>query len=76
MARAYQKPHPPIAVEGADKVVGGPPSVCLRGSTEQIAEKLAAYAALGIRHFTFWLYLLSMQGVARLAPAVEAAHAL
>ncbi|MDP8922510.1 MAG: LLM class flavin-dependent oxidoreductase [Chloroflexota bacterium] len=65
-----------IAVEGADEVPGGPPAVCLRGSTEQIAEKLAAYAALGIRHFTFWLYPLSMQGVERLAPIVEAAHKL
>ena len=65
-----------IAVEGADEVVGGPPAVCRRGSTEEIAEKLAAYAALGIRHFTFWLYPLSSKGIERLAPIVEAAHAL
>jgi probable F420-dependent oxidoreductase len=65
-----------IAVEGADEIPGGPPTVCLRGSTEQIAEKLAAYAALGVRHFTFWLYPLSMQGIERLAPIVEAAHKL
>jgi alkanesulfonate monooxygenase SsuD/methylene tetrahydromethanopterin reductase-like flavin-dependent oxidoreductase (luciferase family) len=66
----------PIAVEGADEIPGGAPAVCLRGSTEQIAEKLAAYAALGVRHFTFWLYPLSMQGIERLAPIVEAAHTL
>jgi probable F420-dependent oxidoreductase len=65
-----------IAVEGADEIPGGPPSVCLRGSTEQIAERLAAYAALGIRHYTFWLYPLSLQGIERLAPVVEAAHKL
>ncbi len=65
-----------IAVEGADEIPGGPPAVCLRGSTEQIAEKLAAYAGLGIQHFTFWLYPLSPKGIERLAPIVEAAHQL
>ena len=65
-----------IAVEGADQVVGGPPAVCLRGSTEEIADKLARFAALGIEHYTFWLYPLSLQGIERLAPIVEAAHTL
>ena len=65
-----------IAVEGADEVVGGPPAVCLRGSTEEIVAKLAAFASLGIQHYTFWLYPLSMQGIERLAPIVEAAHML
>ena len=65
-----------IAVEGAEGVVGGVPSVCLRGSTDKIVEKLAAFAALGISHYTFWLYPLSLQGIERLAPIVEAAHKL
>ena len=65
-----------IAVEGADQVVGGPPAVCLRGSTEEIADKLARFAAIGIEHYTFWLYPLSLQGIERLAPIVEAAHTL
>ena len=65
-----------IAVEGADEVVGGPPAVCLRGSTEEIAEKLAQFAALGVQHYTFWLYPLSTKGIERLAPIVEAAHNL
>ena len=65
-----------IAVEGADQVVGGPPSVCLRGSPEEIGDKLGQFAALGIEHYTFWLYPLSLQGMERLAPIVEAAHKL
>ena len=65
-----------IAVAGADEVPGGPPAACLRGSTEQVAEQLAAYAALGVRHFTFWLYPLSPKGIEGLAPIVEAAHKL
>jgi probable F420-dependent oxidoreductase len=65
-----------IAVEGAEEVVGGPPAIALRGSTDEIAEKLAGFAALGIQHYTFWLYPLSLQGIERLAPIVEAAHKL
>jgi probable F420-dependent oxidoreductase len=65
-----------VAVEGADEVEGGVPSVAIRGSTDEIVEKLAAYAAVGVTHFTCWLMPLSMKGIERLAPVVEAAHKL
>jgi probable F420-dependent oxidoreductase len=65
-----------VAVEGADEVEGGVPAVAIRGSNEEIVEKLAAYAAVGVTHFTCWLMPLSMQGIERLAPIVEAAHKL
>jgi probable F420-dependent oxidoreductase len=65
-----------LGLAGADEVPGGPPSVILRGSTEQIVEKLAAYAAIGIQHFTFWLHPWTMHSIERLAPIVEAAHTL
>ncbi len=63
-----------LGLEGIDDVPGGPPSVVLRGSTEQIVEKLAAYAAIGVQHFTFWLHPWTMESVERLGPIVEAAH--
>ena len=44
-----------LAVEGADEVEGGVPAVAIRGSKDEIVEKLAAYAAVGVTHFTFWL---------------------
>ena len=45
-------------------------------STEEIVDKLTQFAALGIRHYTSWLYPLSLQGIERLVPIVEAAHKL
>ena len=65
-----------LGLEGADAVPGGPPSVILRGSTEQIVEKLAAYAAIGVQHFTFWLHPWTLKSVEQLGPIVEAAHKL
>jgi alkanesulfonate monooxygenase SsuD/methylene tetrahydromethanopterin reductase-like flavin-dependent oxidoreductase (luciferase family) len=65
-----------LGLEGADDVPGGPPSVLLRGSTDEIVEKLAGYAALGVEHFTFWLHPWTLTSVERLAPIVEAAHKL
>ena len=65
-----------VAVEGAGEIDGGVPAVSLHGSTEQIVEKLAAYAAAGVTHFTCWLLPLSMKGIERLTPVVEAAHKL
>lgn len=66
----------PMAVEGAGEVEGGLPSVCITGSNDEIVEKLAAYASLGITHFTCWLHPLSMKGIEKLGPIVEAAHKL
>lgn len=63
-----------LGLEGVDNVPGGTPSALLRGSTEQIVEKLAAYAAIGVQHFTFWLYPWTMTSIERLGPIVEAAH--
>jgi alkanesulfonate monooxygenase SsuD/methylene tetrahydromethanopterin reductase-like flavin-dependent oxidoreductase (luciferase family) len=65
-----------LGLEGADGVPGGPPSVLMRGSADEIVEKLAGYAALGVEHFTFWLHPWTLQSVERLAPIVEAAHRL
>jgi len=66
-----------LAVPGAENEVdGGIPPVCIRGTNEQIVEQLATYAAVGVSHFTCWLYPLSMKGIERLAPIVEAAHKL
>ena len=56
--------------------VGAIPDGTLRGSTEEIVEKLAAFAAIGIEHFTFWTYPSNIRSIERLAPIVEAAHAL
>jgi alkanesulfonate monooxygenase SsuD/methylene tetrahydromethanopterin reductase-like flavin-dependent oxidoreductase (luciferase family) len=65
-----------LGLEGCDDVPGGPPSVLMRGSTDEIVEKLAGYAALGVDHFTFWMHPWTLQSVERLAPIVEAAHKL
>jgi len=65
-----------IALEGAEATDGGLPSVILRGSNEQMIDKLAAYAASGISHMTFWVYPWSLKGIERLAPIVEAAHTM
>jgi len=48
----------------------------VHGSRQQIVDKLAGYAALGIDHFTFWLHPRSLTSIERLAPIVDAAHAL
>jgi len=37
-------------------------------------DKLAAYAAIGVEHFTFWPHPWTLQSVERLAPIVEAAQ--
>ncbi|MCC6179706.1 MAG: LLM class flavin-dependent oxidoreductase [Chloroflexi bacterium] len=65
-----------LGMEGADEVPGGPPAIILRGSTGAIVDKLGAYAALGIDHFTFWLHPWTTASIERLAPIVEAAHKL
>ena len=65
-----------LAVEGFDQVAGGISAPILRGSNEQIVELLAAHAAIGIDHFTFWLNPFSARAVEQLAPIVEAAHKL
>jgi hypothetical protein len=65
-----------LGLEGCDDVPGGPPSVLMRGSTDEIVEKLAGYAALGVDHFTFWMHPWTLQSIERLAPIVEAAHKL
>jgi alkanesulfonate monooxygenase SsuD/methylene tetrahydromethanopterin reductase-like flavin-dependent oxidoreductase (luciferase family) len=65
-----------LGLEGCDDVPGGPPSILMRGSTDEIVEKLAGYAALGVDHFTFWMHPWTLQSVERLAPIVEAAHKL
>src|SRR5688572_25271142 len=65
-----------LGMEGADDVPGGPPAIIMRGSTDEIVEKLAAYAAIGIKHFTFWMHPWTLKSIERLAPIVEAAHKL
>jgi alkanesulfonate monooxygenase SsuD/methylene tetrahydromethanopterin reductase-like flavin-dependent oxidoreductase (luciferase family) len=65
-----------VAVEGAGEIDGGVPAVSLHGSTEQIVESLAAYASVGVTHFTCWLLPLTMKGIERLGPVIEAAHKL
>ncbi len=65
-----------LGLDGCDDVPGGPPSVLMRGSTDEIVEKLAGYAALGVNHFTFWMHPWTLKSVEQLAPIVEAAHRL
>ena len=65
-----------LAVAGADVAAGGVSAPVFRGSNEQVVEMLAAHAALGIDHFTFWLNPWSARAVEQLAPIVEAAHKL
>ena len=65
-----------LGLEGCDDVPAGPPAVLMRGSNDEIVEKLAGYAALGVDHFSFWLHPWTPQSVERLAPIVEAAHKL
>jgi probable F420-dependent oxidoreductase len=65
-----------LGLEGFQDVPAGPPSVILHGSNDRIVEMLAAHAALGVDHFTFWLHPWTLQSVERLAPIVEAAHKL
>jgi hypothetical protein len=65
-----------VAVEGAGEIPGGVPEVSLHGSTEQIVESLAGFASVGVKHFICWLMPLTMKGIERLAPVVEAAHKL
>jgi hypothetical protein len=65
-----------LGLEGCDDVPGGPPSVLMRGSTDEIVDKLGAIAALDVDHFSFWLHPWTPQSVERLAPIVEAAHKL
>ncbi len=65
-----------LGLDGCDDVPGGPTSVLMRGSTDEIVEKLAGYAALGVNHFTFWMHPWTLKSVEQLAPIVEAAHRL
>ncbi|MFN8525962.1 MAG: LLM class flavin-dependent oxidoreductase [Chloroflexota bacterium] len=65
-----------LGMPGVEDVPGGPPRVMLQGSTQEIVDKLAGYAALGIDHFTFWMLPWTMKSIERLAPIVEAAHKL
>jgi alkanesulfonate monooxygenase SsuD/methylene tetrahydromethanopterin reductase-like flavin-dependent oxidoreductase (luciferase family) len=64
-----------IAFDGHD-AAGAIPDGTLRGSTDEIVEKLASFAAIGVQHFTFWTYPSNLQSIERLAPIVEAAHKL
>jgi alkanesulfonate monooxygenase SsuD/methylene tetrahydromethanopterin reductase-like flavin-dependent oxidoreductase (luciferase family) len=64
-----------IAFDG-DPALGAVPEGTLRGSADEIVAKLAAFAAIGIEHFTFWVYPSNIKAVERLAPIVEAAHKL
>jgi alkanesulfonate monooxygenase SsuD/methylene tetrahydromethanopterin reductase-like flavin-dependent oxidoreductase (luciferase family) len=64
-----------LGLEGFQDVIGGPPSPILHGSNDEIIAKLAAYAAIGVEHFTFWLHPWTMSSIERLAPIVAAAHA-
>jgi alkanesulfonate monooxygenase SsuD/methylene tetrahydromethanopterin reductase-like flavin-dependent oxidoreductase (luciferase family) len=65
-----------LGLAGFEDVPDGPPAVLLHGSNAEIIDKLAAYAALGITHFTFWLHPWTLASIERLAPIVEAAHQL
>jgi alkanesulfonate monooxygenase SsuD/methylene tetrahydromethanopterin reductase-like flavin-dependent oxidoreductase (luciferase family) len=65
-----------LGLEGFEEVPGGPPSVILHGSNDEIVDRLAAHAALGVDHFSFWLHPWTQRSIERLAPIVEAAHAL
>jgi alkanesulfonate monooxygenase SsuD/methylene tetrahydromethanopterin reductase-like flavin-dependent oxidoreductase (luciferase family) len=64
-----------IAFDG-DPALGAVPEGTLRGSADEIVAKLAAFAAIGIEHFTFWVYPSNIKAVERLAPIVEAVHKL
>jgi probable F420-dependent oxidoreductase len=64
-----------IAFDGTD-AAGAIPDGTLRGSTDEIVEKLASFAAIGVQHFTFWTYPSNIKSIERLAPIVEAAHKL
>ena len=46
----------------------------LTGSNQEIIDRLAAYAALGVKHMTCMVFPWSLKGIERLAPIVEAAH--
>ncbi len=63
-----------LGLEGFRDVPAGPPGVILHGSDDHIVDKLAAYAAIGIDHFTFWLHPWTLKSVEQLGPIVEAAH--
>jgi alkanesulfonate monooxygenase SsuD/methylene tetrahydromethanopterin reductase-like flavin-dependent oxidoreductase (luciferase family) len=63
-----------IALEGAEETAGGLPGAILRGSTQEMIDTLAAYAAAGVEHMTCWVYPWSLKGIERLAPIVAAAH--
>jgi alkanesulfonate monooxygenase SsuD/methylene tetrahydromethanopterin reductase-like flavin-dependent oxidoreductase (luciferase family) len=65
-----------LGLEGFEDVLGGPPSVIMHGTNADIIARLEALAKLGIDHFTFWLHPWTLQSIERLAPIVEAAHAL
>jgi alkanesulfonate monooxygenase SsuD/methylene tetrahydromethanopterin reductase-like flavin-dependent oxidoreductase (luciferase family) len=65
-----------LGLEGFEDVPAGPPGIILHGSNAEIVDKLAAFAAVGIEHFTFWLHPWTMQSIEQLGPIVEAAHAL
>jgi alkanesulfonate monooxygenase SsuD/methylene tetrahydromethanopterin reductase-like flavin-dependent oxidoreductase (luciferase family) len=63
-----------VALGDADESVGAPQNMTLCGSNQEIIEKLAGYAALGVKHMTVMLFPWSLKGIERLAPIVEAAH--
>jgi hypothetical protein len=65
-----------LGLAGFEDVPDGPPSVIMHGSNQEIVDKLAAYAAIGVDHFTFWLHPWTLGSIERLAPIVEAAHTL
>jgi len=65
-----------LGMEGYEDVPAGPPAIIMHGSNDEIVEKLAGYAAIGVKHFTFWLHPWTLKSVERLAPIVEAAHKL
>lgn len=65
-----------LGLAGYQDVPSGPPDVIMHGSNEEIVDRLAGYAALGIDHFTFWLHPWTSRAVEQLAPIVEAAHKL
>jgi alkanesulfonate monooxygenase SsuD/methylene tetrahydromethanopterin reductase-like flavin-dependent oxidoreductase (luciferase family) len=65
-----------LGLAGFEDVPDGPPSVIMHGSNQEIVDKLAAFAAIGVDHFTFWLHPWSAPSIERLAPIVEAAHSL
>jgi hypothetical protein len=64
-----------LGLDGFQDAPGAPEAI-VHGSRQEIVGKLAGYAALGIDHFTFWLHPWSLASIERLAPIVDAAHAL